>query len=109
MGERSEVVVIPFQIYEGRLEDLRFVIPAYLMSVEMADWLMDFRDEVTSGGGRVSAEAYARSFHILVRELPITLMITFMEEALTVGVDMLVMPVDNTVWRRSVSGRVLQQ
>ena len=108
LGERSEVAVIPFQIFEERLEDLRFVIPSYLMSVELADWLVDFRDEVTSRGGRVTAESYSLSVHILVREMPLASMISFLEEALTVDLDMLIMPINNTQWRRSLIGCVRQ-
>jgi len=32
IGEKSQVAVIPFTITEGRLEDLRLVIPSFLMS-----------------------------------------------------------------------------
>ena len=58
VGERSQVAIVPFDITAGRLEDLRMVIPSYLMSTELVDWLMNFREEVISGGGQVEAESF---------------------------------------------------
>ena len=81
------------------------VVPAGLMSPEVADWFISFRDEATGEGARVSAEAYPSSFHIMVQDLSISLMSSFMEEVLNVGIDMLVLPIDNTQWRRTEAGR----
>ena len=103
--EQSEALVVPFQCHEEKLEALRMVVPAVLMSPEVADWFMTFRDEATGEGARVSAEAFPNSFHIMVQDLSITLMSSFMEEVLNVGIDMLVLPLDNTQWRRTEAGR----
>ena len=100
IGERSQVATIPFTITEGRLEDLRMVIPSFSMSTELAEWLVDFRDEVTSGGGQVTADSYPLSFHVLVGGMALTSLMSFLEEALTVGMDLLVMPVNNIQWSR---------
>ena len=105
MREQSEALVVPFQSHEGRLEALRLVVPAALMSPEVADWFMTFRDDATGEGASVSAEAFPGSFHILVRDLSISLMSSFMEEVLNVGIGMLVLPIDNTQWRRTEAGR----
>ena len=106
IGERSQVATIPFTITEGRLEDLRMVIPSFSMSTELAEWLVDFRDEVTSGGGQVTADSYPLSFHVLVRGMALTSLMSFLEEALTVGMDLLVMPINNIQWSRHYIGRV---
>ena len=107
--EESEYLVVPFQSHEGKYEALRMVIPAGLMSSEIGDWLMTFRDEATGEGARVTAEAFPGSFHILVEDLSISLMTSFMEEVLEVGIDMLVLPVDNTQWRRTAVTAVAVQ
>ena len=99
--EHSTALVVPFQWHEGRLEALRMVIPAALMSTEVADWLISFRDEATQEGARVTADSFTNSFHIVVHGLSITLMASFMEEVLNVGIDMLILPLDNTQWRRT--------
>ena len=107
IGELSEVAVLPFQINEReRLEDLRVVLPSSLMSPALGEWLMAFREEVTQDGGQVSAESYPLSFHMLVRGVTLPPMMIFMEEALGLGMDLLVIPVNNIQWRRNCNGRV---
>ena len=100
IGEQSQVAVIPFMITEGRLEDLRLVIPSFLMSTELAEWLTEFRDEVTREGGQVTAASYSLSFHVLLRGVALPTMMSFLEEALTLRMDLLVMPVNNIQWSR---------
>ena len=100
IGEKSQVAVIPFTITEGRLEDLRLVIPSFLMSTELAEWLTEFRDEVTREGGQVTAASYSLSFHVLLRGVALPTMMSFLEEALTLRMDLLVMPVNNIQWSR---------
>ena len=106
VGENSQVAVIPFTITMGKLEDLRMVIPSYLMSKELGDWLENFREEVTSGGGQVSADSYTLSFHVLVKGMALHSLMSFLEEALTVGMDLLVIPMNNIQWSRHCIGRV---
>ena len=106
VGENSQVAVIPFTITMGKLEDLRMVIPSYLMSKELGDWLENFREEVTSGGGQVSADSYPLSFHVLVKGMALHSLMSFLEEALTVGMDLLVIPMNNIQWSRHCIGRV---
>ena len=100
--EHSTALVVPFQWHEGRLEALRMVIPASLMSTEVAEWLVSFRDEATQEGASVTADSFTNSFHIVVVNLSITLMTSFMQEVLDVGIDMLIVPLDNAQWRRTV-------
>ena len=100
LGEQSQVAVIPFMISEGRLEDLRLVIPSFLMSTELAEWLTEFRDEVTREGGQVTAASYSLSFHVFLRGVALPTMMSFLEEALTLRMDLLVMPVNNIQWSR---------
>ena len=101
IGELSQVAVMPFMITEEeRLEDLRVVIPSSLMSPELGEWLMEFRDEVSREGGQVSADSYSLSFHMLLTGVTLPPMMIFLEEALRLGMDMLVMPVNNIQWSR---------
>ena len=100
LGEQSQVAVIPFMISEGRLEDLRLVIPSFLMSTELAEWLTEFRDEVTREGGQVTAASYSLSFHVLLRGVALPTMMNLVEEALTLRLDLLVMPEHNIQWSR---------
>ena len=100
------MAVIPFTITEGRLEDLRMVIPSFLMSTELAEWLVDFRDEVTSGGGQVDAESYTHSFHVFMRGMALTSLMEFLEMSLSVGMELLIMPINNIQWSRHFIGRV---
>ena len=106
IGEQSQVAVMPFMITEERLEDLRLVIPSSLMSTELAEWLMEFRDEVTREGGQVTAASYSLSFHVLLGGVALPTMMSFLEEALTLRMDLLVMPVNNIQWSRHFNGRV---
>ena len=106
VGEKSQVAVIPFKLTMGKLEDLRMVIPSYLMSTELVEWLENFRDEVTSGGGQVTADSYPLSFHVKVKGMALPSLMSFLEEALTVGMDLLVMPMNNIQWSRHYIGRV---
>ena len=106
VGESSQVAIIPFDNTAGRLEDLRIVIPSTLMSTELVDWLMNFREEVISGGGQVEAESFPLSFHVKVTGMALPTMVSFLEEALTVGLDLLVMPMNNIQWSRHCIGRV---
>ena len=106
LKEASQAAVLPFNVTEGKVESLRMVIPSHLMIPEIGDWLIDFGDEVRSGGGHAEARSFPGSFHIILREMRVEDLMNFMEESLEVGVDILVMPVVNTNWVRHFIGRV---
>ena len=76
------------------------------MIPEIGDWLIDFGNEVRSGGGQAEARSFPGSFHIFLREMRVEDLMNFMGESLEVGVDILVMPIVNTNWVRHFVGRV---
>ena len=101
--EFSSAVVIPFTVQEGRLQDLRLVIPSELMFAEVGEWLEEVGDEVRESGGETRAESYLGSFHIWFKRMKVLSLVEMLDTAMTVGLPLLVLPADPIVWLRSVA------
>ena len=101
--EFSSAVVIPFTVQEGRLQDLRLVIPSELMIAEVGEWLEEVGDEVRESGGETKAESYLGSFHIWFKRMKVLSLVEMLDTAMTVGLPLLVLPADPIVWLRSVA------
>ena len=101
--EFSSAVVIPFTVQEGRLQDLRLVIPSDMMIAEVGEWLEEVGDEVRESGGETKAESYLGSFHIWFKRMKVLSLVEMLDTAMTVGLPLLVLPADPIVWLRSVA------
>ena len=99
--EFSTAVVIPFTVQEGRLQDLRLVIPSELMIAEVGEWLEEVGDEVRESGGETKAESYLGSFHIWFKRMKVLSLVEMLDTAMTVGLPMLVIPADPIVRLRT--------
>ena len=97
----STAVVIPFTVQEGRLQDLRIVIPSELMIEEVGEWLEEIGDEVRESGGETKAESYLGSFHIWFKRMEVLALVEMLDMAMSVGLSMLVVPADPIVWLRT--------
>ena len=94
-------MVIPFTVQEGRLQDLRIVIPSELMIAEVGEWLEELGDEVRESGGETKAESYLGSFHIWFKRMKVPALVEMLDMAMSVGLSMLIVPADPIVWLRT--------
>ena len=97
----STAVVIPFTVQEGRLQDLRIVIPSELMIAEVGEWLEEVGDEVRESGGETKAESYLGSFHIWFNKMKVSTLVEMLDMAMSVGISMLIVPASPIVWVRT--------